>query len=93
MRVKDQDGRRLIWGNNELKGSQAYPVPFGQAIANVWGDHEIELLEEAAVNLQNFAGAFEDIVADDLFGPLPTLEEWRDAELDDVFRVLQSRDA
>jgi hypothetical protein len=90
VRVQERDGKRLIWGNSDLKGSQAYPEAFGHAVASVWSDHRVELLDEAAVNLQTFASEINVVVANDLFGPLPQHAQWLDAELHDVFRALQN---
>ena len=91
VKVRTQEtGRRLVWGNDEMKSSQAYPPAFGQAVEQVWSSRRIELLTEAAETLERFRHDLSVVDANDLFGTLPAPEQWQDAELDAVFRVLQS---
>ncbi|CAJ1360896.1 unnamed protein product [Effrenium voratum] len=48
----DRRGQRRIKGNAQLKGSQAYPLPFGKALAKLRTAHAVEVRSDAQALLR-----------------------------------------
>jgi hypothetical protein len=48
-RYEDGNGRMRVQGTEHLKGSQAYPVQFGLAVARIYQRHEEQLKRDAAI--------------------------------------------
>ncbi len=83
----DDDGRRKIRGNADLKSSQVYPAAFGQAIQRVWRQHSASMRGSFLANFKKFDAY--DVTAIDLFGVLRRGNKWADAKLAPVFGVLR----
>ena len=91
-RTVSQTGKVQINGGPLLKKTQAYPVPFGHALAALYKCHEVRIKDEARVlqetTLCHAPRVFRTKL--DLIAPPTSGDRWMDAELFSVFELLQS---
>jgi len=81
----DGSGRVRIVGNGNLKGSQAYPRGFGEAIALLHHEHEPELRTSWAT----YRHTLDTVNLDKSdFSVRGERDRWADADLDGVFSLL-----
>ena len=79
------DGRKQVSGDDKLKQSQAYPVPFGVGMAKLYQAHEEQIKKQADMLLATTHGPFDSIQA--LL--LPGVEDvWDDANLSPLLALL-----
>ena len=79
-----KDGRRSISGDRGLKATQEYPVLFGAHVAKVYHAHHCPPQDVFASE-----DDADDLTVSDIFNTADT-DEWVDAELDGVLRLLMS---
>lgn len=82
-------GKLKFRGNDKLKGSQAYPVHFGRAMAEVFARHQCDLKASSAQVQDKVAGASWQLDTMRLEATLPPGCGWPDAVLDGVFAFVR----
>ena len=84
VRVLD-DGSTAVDGGPDLKSSQEYPLLFGVALARLFTQHRLDVIQMIAASRASLVGTeislCEFMNADD---------DWADANLDPVFDVLMN---
>ena len=81
------DGRKRVAGDTGLKNTQAYPLPFGRAIARVYADSR-DAIDSAATSVRA-AHSHSPPNLDTIFN-YPCTDFWEDANLGPVLAVLQT---
>ena len=82
----DKEGVPRCRGNDDLKGSQEYPIGFGRAIQQLIDDHT----EDIDAAYQKLRAKFKKVVVPDIFTACKPDDRWPDARLKEVIASLTS---